>query len=311
MTEIHSFVAYEVARTYYLPKMGIELNNFTRNLSFYADQLRTVTNADVSRNGMQNDQNTVKHSLKSKILERRKNLGLEQIKVDFAPKKSYPMTKEEIEKEKRRKQSNKESAQRCRMKQKEEYEHNKMLLDELEELRKQNLTKIHEIEAEKNRYLVSLRTMLPDIYIDEALRRIEYSKHQAANNTDQIASENTDKTESPFDTQTDPSESEVSFLLDNGGFTEDGEMDLDGNFGEGEILLASIMNGTEDIVNVNGNVQVLEVENEMTLQFLDSSLIPEERIVTIANVTEDQLTGSSTLHPQYNTTHSEKAFLTL
>lgn len=69
--------------------MGVDFNNYSRGMG-HAREVCPI--AEAKKSGSFNSGNdTVKHFLKSKILERRKKSGLENIEVDFAPKTPYPV----------------------------------------------------------------------------------------------------------------------------------------------------------------------------------------------------------------------------
>lgn len=118
--------------------------------------------------------NYVKHSLKSKILERRESQGLGKITVDFSPKQNYPLTEIEKEKDRKRKESNRISAKKCREKQKEDHKRNKMLLEQLREDQQKLLSRVQQIEEEKNKVMFALKKILPDSYILETLNQNNY-----------------------------------------------------------------------------------------------------------------------------------------
>lgn len=70
--------------------MGVDFNNYSRAMGQDAREL--CPSAEAKKSGNFNSGNdTVKHSLKSKILERRKKFGLKNIEVDFTPKTPYPV----------------------------------------------------------------------------------------------------------------------------------------------------------------------------------------------------------------------------
>lgn len=73
----------------------------------------------------------IKVELWSKIQARRLSEGKEEMAVQFSPPRPTPMTEEEEEKCKKRKESNKEAAQRCRERNKEKRKNTEKELDSL------------------------------------------------------------------------------------------------------------------------------------------------------------------------------------
>ncbi|WAQ95988.1 hypothetical protein MAR_028678 [Mya arenaria] len=137
----------------------------------------------------------IRNSLKRKITENREKSGLGQIKINDDDPKTYQMSPEEEEKDRKRRESNRKSAKR------KEFEEKNWEL-------KSSMTKM---EHEKKKILDGLRQFLPEYEIALALQRaIELESHSTREEQPQTNTE--DSVEMP----TEDNEN-VDVLTNNGG----------------------------------------------------------------------------------------------
>ncbi|KAL4239212.1 hypothetical protein ACF0H5_000029 [Mactra antiquata] len=126
---------------------------------------------------------SIKDCLKNKIILRRRRQGLNDIRVDFTPRQNHPMTVEEIEKDERRRQSNRLSAQRCRLKQRQQWDTNEKILLDLKAENDKLMNTLKEQQREKHSVMSKLIQQMSESRINEILaQRVDYTTSKKSSN---------------------------------------------------------------------------------------------------------------------------------
>lgn len=234
--------------------MGVELqNNFVDGFYCWDNNSNSKCQTNESGNGYStliSKNKIVKQCLKTKVIGSLKSRGLDHVAADFSPKPNYPMTKEEIEKDRRRRQSNRDSARKCREKQKAEDKKNMKLLSQLKMQKEKLLEAVSKSEDEKNRLLYNLKSVLPDSYITEALRKVE----NVTAEKDRLLADQS-------------SNCAVIVPIDSPNFSE--SFVWEESRSSESFVLAPFDNFTGEGGIMDGSVEYLEVTNEETVPLID------------------------------------------